>query len=95
MKELNRPKKEDYDFNDNIEGVRYAKDMNDYADKLEEQLRLYNVTCSADEAITLFNFYAKESCEIVRGRRVIVNSEYAKQYEEIENWLKNRSKHYR
>lgn len=44
MEELKRPKKEDYDFNDNIEGVRYAKDMNDYADKLEEQLRLYVVS---------------------------------------------------
>jgi hypothetical protein len=46
MKDLNRPKKEDYDFNDNIEGVRYAKDINDYADKLEEQLRLYVVSNS-------------------------------------------------
>lgn len=46
MKDLNRPKKEDYDFNDNIEGVRYAKDMNDYADKLEKQLRLYVVSSS-------------------------------------------------
>jgi len=44
MIDFKRPKKEDYDFNDNIEGVRYAKDMNDYADKLEEQLRLYNVS---------------------------------------------------
>lgn len=43
MTKLNRPKKEDYDFNDNIEGVRYAKDMNDYADKLEKQLRLYGI----------------------------------------------------
>lgn len=44
MIDFKRPKKEDYDFNDNIEGVRYAKDMNDYADKLEDQLRLYNVS---------------------------------------------------
>ena len=44
MIDFKRPKKEDYDFNDNIEGVRYAKDMNEYADKLEEQLRLYNVS---------------------------------------------------
>ena len=48
MIDFKRPKKEDYDFNDNIEGVRYAKDMYDYADKLEEQLRLYNVSnCNA------------------------------------------------
>ena len=55
MKDLNRPKKEDYDFNDNIEGVRYAKDMNDYADKLEEQLRLYVV--SSSYAVQKVHFY--------------------------------------
>ena len=49
MIDFKRPKKQDYDFNDNIEGVRYAKDMNDYADKLEEQLRLYIVSNRLNE----------------------------------------------
>ena len=58
MIDIKRPNKEDYDFNDNIEGVRYAKDMNDYADKLEEQLRLYivgNSTCKKAQAIEALN----------------------------------------
>ena len=70
MKDLNRPKKEDYDFNDNIEGVRYAKDMNDYADKLEEQLRLYVV--SSSYAVQKVHFYS-------------MISTYLKASEEVEN----------
>jgi len=40
---MERPKKEDYDFNDCFEGVRYANDMNKYADKLEAQLNLNGI----------------------------------------------------
>lgn len=72
MKDLNRPKKEDYDFNDNIEGVRYAKDMNDYADKLEEQLRLYVV--SSSYAVQKVHFYS-------------MISTYLKASEEVENGI--------
>ena len=72
MKDLNRPKKEDYDFNDNIEGVRYAKDMNDYADKLEEQLRLYLV--SSSYAVQKVHFYS-------------MISTYLKASEEVENGI--------
>lgn len=72
MKDLNRPKKEDYDFNDNIEGVRYAKDMNDYADKLEEQLRLYVV--SSSYAVQKIHFYS-------------MISTYLKASEEVENGI--------
>lgn len=71
MKDLNRPKKEDYDFNDNIEGVRYAKDMNDYADKLEEQLRLYIVSSSyAVQKVhfySMISIYLKASEEVKNG----------------------------
>lgn len=72
MKDLNRPKKEDYDFNDNIEGVRYAKDMNDYADKLEEQLRLY--VFSSSYAVQKVHFYS-------------MISTYLKASEEVENGI--------
>ena len=72
MKDLNRPKKEDYDFNDNIEGVRYAKDMNDYADKLEEQLRLYVV--SSSYAVQKVHFYS-------------MISTYLKASDEVENGI--------
>ena len=72
MKDLNRPKKEDYDFNDNIEGVRYAKDINDYADKLEEQLRLYVV--SSSYAVQKVYFYS-------------MISTYLKASEEVENGI--------
>ena len=43
---MERPNKKDYDFNDSIEGVRFAKDMIDYADYMEKQLRLYGVVKS-------------------------------------------------
>ena len=62
MIDFKRPKKEDYDFNDNIEGVRYAKDMNDYADKLEKQLWLYLVSQHRElfyNFITWYNAKAK------------------------------------
>jgi hypothetical protein len=71
MKDLNRPKKEDYDFNDNIEGVRYAKDMNDYADKLEKQLRLYGVG----------NSFAWEEVEEF-GRQAFYNGREVERYNE-------------
>ncbi|MCP4054040.1 MAG: hypothetical protein GY739_13420, partial [Mesoflavibacter sp.] len=35
-----------YDFNDAIEGVRFAKDMINYADYMEKQLKLYGVGSS-------------------------------------------------
>jgi hypothetical protein len=40
---MERPNQKDYDFNDVIEGVRFAKDMINYADYMEKQLRLYGV----------------------------------------------------
>ena len=40
---MERPNQKDYDFNDAIEGVRFAKDMINYADYMEKQLRLYGV----------------------------------------------------
>lgn len=80
--------------NDNEVSKRLMTEVGD-AHRIVENLAIHGVTYSADEAISLFNFYAKESCELIGGRRVLVNSEYAKQYEEMETWLKNRSKHYR
>ena len=53
------------------------------------------VTCSANEAITLFNFYAEKSCENIKGQLVPVRKEYLEQYKTMENWLKERHKHYR
>jgi len=56
---MERPNKEDYDFNDVFEGVRYAKDMNNYADKLEEQLRLYVVSnCNGVKDSNIVKTYA-------------------------------------
>jgi hypothetical protein len=69
---MKRPNKKEYDFNDNIEGVRYAKDMNDYADKLEEQLRLYFV--SSSYAVQKVHFYS-------------MISTYLKASEEVENGI--------
>jgi hypothetical protein len=43
---MERPNQKDYDFNDAIEGVRFAKDMINYADYMEKQLRLYGVGSS-------------------------------------------------
>jgi len=40
IKKLERPNVKDYDFNDSIESVRYARDMGGYADELERQLDL-------------------------------------------------------
>lgn len=43
---MERPNQKYYDFNDAIEGVRFAKDVINYADYMEKQLRLYGVGSS-------------------------------------------------
>ena len=53
-----RPKKEDYDFNELYDSAKYAKDMNDYTDKLEEQFRfniIANSTCKKAQLIEALN----------------------------------------
>jgi hypothetical protein len=50
---------------------------------------------SAEEAITLFNFYQKESCEIVNGLRVYVRQEYLEQFKTMKSWLKNKHNDYK
>ena len=37
-KKIERPNQKDYNFNDSIEGVRFAKDMINYADYTEKQV---------------------------------------------------------
>lgn len=41
---MERPNKEDYDFNDVFEGVRFASNMIKYADYLEKQLSIHVAT---------------------------------------------------
>lgn len=67
----------------------------DFRHLLAKALAIPVVVGSADEAIKLFEFYAKESCETEGGIRHHVNNEYLEQYKTMEIWLKNRHKHYR
>ena len=75
---------------------RYSfDDLQEVLEDIVKKLTIPVVTCSADEAITLFNFYAEKSCENIKGQLVPVRKEYLEQYKTIENWLKTRHKHYR
>ena len=38
VEEIKRPNERDYNFNDNLEGARFAKDMIRYADHLEKRI---------------------------------------------------------
>ena len=62
---------------------------------IQEEITKYLPKTTAEEAITLFNFYQKESCEIVNGLRVPVRNEYLEQYKTMERWLKNKHNDYK
>lgn len=61
----------------------------------EQQCNIPVIICSADEAITLFNFYPEKSCENIKVQLVPVRKEYLEQYKTMESWLKTRHKHYK
>jgi hypothetical protein len=61
----------------------------------KKEIAEYAPKTNAEEAITLFNFYQKESCEIVNGLRVPVREEYLEQYKTMESWLKNKHNDYK
>lgn len=56
---MERPNQKDYDFNDAIEGVRFAKDMINYADYMEKQLRLNDVSNRRELLIDLLTSLEK------------------------------------
>ena len=62
---------------------------------IKEEIGKYLPKTTVEEAITLFNFYQKESCEIVNGLRVPVREEYLEQYKTMESWLKNKHNDYK
>ena len=66
---MERPKKEDYDFNDYLEGVRFAINMTKYVDYLEAKQLPIRVVSQRSELL-LFDEYIysnEEQCDRDRG----------------------------
>jgi hypothetical protein len=73
---MERPNKEDYDFNDVFEGARFASNMIKYADYLEaKQLPIHVVSISRAQEYAEFVVMCERE-----GRPLLLIQDYLKHY---------------